>query len=547
MLQLVEMRPEKSRRVMSLHADQQTQERMLAWAQDAGFDLGWNYDGWPIAEDCFRFHVTLLATENEVEVEDRWQSIGPLTVAATGFEVLGADRRVPVLRLADNAKLSAMRQFFIDAFGAVPTYPEFTPHVTLSYKWPGAPDISRLQLPTFPLTFDYLVVAVLEGKTTSKDSAGAMPMQMSDGVEVSGTRRTKDGYLVADVRAARTGIQQYLGSEVGRPDLSVVNVYRPADEVFKTDSLASYGHKPVTFGHPPEGVTADNWKQIAVGNVGGDVIREGGFVRVPLVVMDAQAIQAIESGTRELSMGYECRLEFADGVTPDGEAYQAIQRDIRINHAAIVERGRAGSQCRIGDGRKPGAEVQREPANTEGNFTMNLRKIQVDGLTIETTDQGAEAIAKLNGMLADKQAAVDAAKQALADATAAVAKLKTDHATELEDLKKQIPTVDALESMLDKRNVLVDAAKKLVADLDCKGKSSAEIRKAVVAKKLGDEHVKDRSDDYIAAQFDALAALNKDAPAASGDPIRDALKGGVTQQNDGRAKHLAAQAQAWAA
>jgi len=541
-----EARPEKARRVMVLHADEQTQERLRVWATDRGFDLGWNYDGWPIDPQWFRFHVTLLATKNEVEIEDRWQPVGPVMVSPAGFAVLGADRRVPVLALEQNAKLTAMRQFFIETFGAEPTFDEYIPHISLSYKWDGVPDLSQMEPPPFDLTFDALVVALLDDKPAKpKDAAmETLPMLFADTLEITGTRRSKDGYLVADCRAARSGIQQYAGAEVGRPDLQTVHVYRPPEEVFKADSLASYGHKPVTLDHPMEGVTADNWKQIAVGNVGGDVVRDGGFVRVPLIVMDAQAIAAVENGKRELSMGYECRLEFVDGVTPEGESYQAVQRDIRINHAAIVERGRAGPQCRIGDKGKPD-DRERQPV-TKGNDTMNLRKIVVDGLTIETTDQGIEAINKLNAQIADNDKAVADAKKALEDATEGVKKLKADHAKELDELKKQIPTADQLEEMLGKRGDLVDAAKKLLPDYDCKGKAAADIRKACVEKHLGDAAVKDRSDDYIAAQFDALVSFAANG-SGSVDPVRDALKGGVVKPSDARAKHLADQAKAWMA
>jgi hypothetical protein len=548
MLHCCDPRPEKARRVVSLHVDAATQEKLRQWCIDAGFDLGWNYDGWPIDPDYFRFHVTLLATKNEVEIEDRWQPIGALSVTPAGFAVLGADRRVPVLTLEGNQKLTAMREFFIASFDAEPTFPEFTPHISLSYKWDGAPDLSKLSPPSFPLTFDALVVAVLEAKTKSKDAAmTAASMQFSDTMQIGGTRRTKDGYLVADVRAARTGIQQYAGVEVGRPDLQTVSVYRPAEEVFKQDSLASYAFKPVTVDHPRDGVSAETWKQLAVGNVGGDVVRDGGFVRVPLVVMDAAAIDHIENGKRELSMGYECRLEFVDGVTPDGQAYQAVQRDIRINHAAIVERGRAGPQCRIGDKGNPGGPVKREPSTT-GDNPMTTRNITVDGITIAVTDQGAQVIEKLQAQLADGKTALTTAQQALADANAKAAKDAADHAKALKDAEAKIPTVDQLEAMFAKRADVIDVAKVLLPDFDPKGKPLPEVRKAVVAKQLGDEAVNGKDDAAIAPMFDTLAALAKKG-GGQADPVRDALKNGATTvANDAskaRDKALELQRNAW--
>lgn len=90
-------------------------------------------------------------------------------------------------------------------------------------------------------------------------------MQFTDAVAVAGTRRRDDGYLVADARIARTGIQLYAGSELGKPEMDVVRVYRPGAEVFSEDTLRSAAHRPVTNDHPPEMVTSANWKRFAVG------------------------------------------------------------------------------------------------------------------------------------------------------------------------------------------------------------------------------------------------------------------------------------------
>ena len=60
-------------------------------------------------------------------------------------------------------------------------------------------------------------------------------MQFTDAVTVAGTRRRDDGYLVADARIARTGIQNYQGWEVGKPDMAEVRVYRASSEVSSED------------------------------------------------------------------------------------------------------------------------------------------------------------------------------------------------------------------------------------------------------------------------------------------------------------------------
>lgn len=187
-----------------------------------------------------------------------------------------------------------------------------------------------------------------------------MSNTFTDAVELAGTRTTADGYLVAEARAVRAGIQIYTGDEVGRPDLATVRVYRPPTEVFATDSLTSFGHSPVTIDHPPVAVTADNWRDHAVGETSGEVLRDGEWLRIPLILKDRAAIDAVRSGQRQLSAGYTCELDWTAGVTPSGETYDAVQRRIRGNHLAIVQHARAGTMARIGDS-----------AVTQANMTLD--------------------------------------------------------------------------------------------------------------------------------------------------------------------------------
>lgn len=179
-------------------------------------------------------------------------------------------------------------------------------------------------------------------------------------------RRTADGYLTATPRVARTGIQVYSGAELGRPEMDSVLVYRPEEEVFHKDALASYAYRPVTNDHPPELVTADNWKKYSVGQLGGEVARDGEFVRVPFALMDSNAIKDFESGKRELSCGYTCDLEWTPGVNKAGEMYDAIQRTIRQNHNAMVDAARGGAKLRIGDGGLDGIAFADTGLQTDG-------------------------------------------------------------------------------------------------------------------------------------------------------------------------------------
>lgn len=331
-----------------------------------------------------------------------------------------------------------------------------------------------------------------------------------DRVALDGTRRTKDGYLVADVRAARTGIQLYRGFEVGRPDLDIVRVYRPPEEVFSTDSLASYPHKPITNDHPPTTVTAGNWKQFSVGHIGGDVARDGEYVRIPMMMADQSAINDFESGKRELSPGYNCDLDWAAGVTSAGEIYDAIQKNIRINHVALVDAGRGGEDCRVGD---------HEQASGEGKGTkdMTLRTMTVDGITIEMSDTAIQVVSK---RIKDHETAISAKDGEIVALTKQLsdkeAELKTKDG-EIAALKTQIPDAATLDARAAERAETISMAKAVLGDSFIPaGKSDTDIRRAVVDAKLGDA-AKGMDDAGIVGAFRVLATQT--------DPIRDAMRG----------------------
>lgn len=340
-----------------------------------------------------------------------------------------------------------------------------------------------------------------------------MPKFIED-AQLSNTRLTRDGYLVASVLCARTGIQDYLGVEVGRPEMPVVHVYRPESAVFAKDSLSTFIGKPTTNDHPPVPVTADNWKQYAVGAIGEEVLREGEYIRVPITLMDAATIKAVQDGKREISMGYDMELDWTPGTTADGQAYDAIMKNLRMNHLAIVDRGRAGSRARIGDKSPWGVA----PLITDRNPPMTTRKIAVDGLTIETTDQGAaEAIGKLQ---AEKQAIADAKAADKAAHDAAIAAKDAELAAKdakIADLEKSQLTDAALDAKVQARADLLAKAKVLAKDADFSGKADIEIMKTAVITVRGADAVKDKSDAYVTAAFDLAVESKPDA-------FREAMK-----------------------
>ncbi|MDX0165247.1 DUF2213 domain-containing protein [Sinorhizobium meliloti] len=356
-------------------------------------------------------------------------------------------------------------------------------------------------------------------------------MKFTDTAPIAGTRRTADGYLVADVRTARTGIQLYAGHEVGKPEMQVVKVYRPGDQVFDKASLGSYAHKPVTNDHPDEAVTADNWKARAVGSIGDEIARDGEFVRVPLIVMDAAVIAEIEGGKRELSAGYTCDLAWEPGTTPAGEKYDAIQKDIRINHVAIVQRGRAGSEARIGDGVRSwgAAPFTTSDQKPKEDKIMTLKTVTVDGIPVEVTDQGATVIGTLQQRLADANTKIADAEKAQQTALAAKDAEMAKKDAEIDALKGKILSDADLDKRVQARADLVTKALTIAKDVKTEGLSDAAIRKAVVVAKLGDAAVADKSEAYIDARFDMLV---EDASKNGADPFRTVVQQGLSQVSD---------------
>ncbi|MFT4184431.1 MAG: DUF2213 domain-containing protein [Rhizobium sp.] len=348
-------------------------------------------------------------------------------------------------------------------------------------------------------------------------------MNFTDIVTVAGTRRTGDGYLVADARIARTGIQNYLGAEIGRPEMPTVRVYRPGAEVFSEDTLRSAAHRPVTNEHPPEMVTSENWKKYSVGQTGDEIAGEGIFIRVPLMVSDEAAIQDIESGKQELSAGYVCDLDFTAGLTPAGEAYDAVQKNIRINHIAIVRRGRAGSKVRIGDVAAPwGCAPLAAPRSNSDHHEnkegmMPTKTIAVDGIGAEANDQVPELVAALQRQLAD-------AKAQIAAADAAYQKALAIRDAELDAAKANLVTDAEIERRAEARADLIGLARAIVGNVKTAGLSDAAIRKAVVVAKVGESAVEGRSAAYIDARFDMLAEAVREPP----DLFAAAVKDGIT-------------------
>lgn len=313
---------------------------------------------------------------------------------------------------------------------------------------------------------------------------------------------TDEGFLIVPARISRTGTQVYKAAEMGltdrEPDADVV-VYRPDEEVFSDMSLASFANKPITDDHPPELVNASNSRKYSVGHAGPEVTREGDYAKTVLYVIDEQAIKKIEAGKVELSNGYLADIDWTPGVSPNGENYDAIQRNIKGNHIAIVERGRAGPACRVAD-------------NLPNHEDVVMSKVTIDGVDYEVSDQAAQAVSKLQARLKDteenlnkKDEEMEELEKDMEEEKKDMEKAKDSLQAKLDAAASKVPDAKTLDKMVADRAEFVSKVQKIMPDYDWQGKDSATIKKEVVAAKCPNVQMDSVSADYIDARFDTLA------------------------------------------
>jgi hypothetical protein len=391
-------------------------------------------------------------------------------------------------------------------------------------------------------------------------------MMIMDTATVSSRRKTRAGYLVAQCRVAKAGnIQVYTGAEAGMPTRDHVRIYRPPETVFDADTMRGWAFKPITYQHPRAGsVTSQNWRDEAVGVAGGEVLRDGDYVTVPMCLMDAATIDAVESdAATEVSCGYRVALDASPGTTPEGEPYDAKVSRILPDHIAIVPKGRAGSDCRFGDGEPQAANDVPAPPTTTGerpimaDIDNGRAVILVDGFTVTTTPQGVEAIKKLQAQLQDTHTLIDGerashkdvvaslndqlaqARQAKADAEAArdgeIAGLKLTHQQALDAANAKVAELEAaitpaaLDARVAQRAEVLAVARRFFGDdFSGEGMSDSDVRKATVVKAMGPTlaDADSKPELFFDHVFEVVKAQPTPQTAPKPDPLRTAIQNG---------------------
>ena len=187
-----------------------------------------------------------------------------------------------------------------------------------------------------------------------------------------------EGFLIChNVPIARTAYQDYLGKELPLgiqeeyeldPN-KIYKVYRSVDEVFSPETIASFEGKVFTDDHPPELVTTQNINMYGKGHI--QNVRKGAgensnMLLADIICTDENVANSIrEKLKREVSCGYRYIIK------KGAKGFE--QSQIRGNHVALVENGRAGTKAAIQDACPDAIKQKQKGAKTmKANFFAKM-------------------------------------------------------------------------------------------------------------------------------------------------------------------------------
>ena len=234
--------------------------------------------------------------------------------------------------------------------------------------------------------------------------------------------------------------------------------------------------------------------------------------------MDSKAAQLIKNGV-QFSMGYQMALDWAPGVTPEGEAYDAVQRRMQMNHVALVGAARGGSQLTV------------DSKTTEGDKMTNI--VVVDGVPIDCANPhvAQQAVQALVDARAKNTKRIGELETQLTEARDAAQRAEAELAVAQKAVEDSALSPEDIDALVAQRTAVRDGYKKLTGkDPEDASMTIADMQKAAVVAVLGDKAPAEEGMGYA---FDALLQTAITAAPAKPDPVRAAVKDGVANVFDG--------------
>lgn len=227
-----------------------------------------------------------------------------------------------------------------------------------------------------------------------------------------------DYWYIKDNPLSKVGVFPYLGSQISdelEPD-KIYQVLRPEEELNKEETLNSFKLIPIVDDHTmlgtKEGMTPAEEKGVH-GVIGENVYFKDGIIYGDLKIFSETLKEEIENGKKELSMGYFCDYELKNGEY-EGTPYQVIQKNLKINHVALVDEGRMGADVRVMDKRITFDTIKE---------IKEMTKAQTKSLSKSALDEDIKEITKVDDCSGKDE---DVDKRELIDEIGGILKDKVD-------------------------------------------------------------------------------------------------------------------------
>ncbi|MCA8389243.1 DUF2213 domain-containing protein [Burkholderia multivorans] len=252
---------------------------------------------------------------------------------------------------------------------------------------------------------------------------------------------TPEGFLLCeDVPVARTGEMLYAAGEVpieAGPD-GLIRISRTPEEVFRDETMASCMGKDITLDHPEDFVQPSNYAGLTQGvmlNPRRSTL-EPDLLVADLLIKHPDTITAVQDEEiEEVSLGYEADYE---QVSPG----RGVQRNIVVNHVAIVPRGRCGPRCAIGDKEPEMKTKDSKPPRRSAwldRLMKAMRAKDAEGVE-EALKEGQEAMDEESEEERKKREAAEAGKTG--DALSQILKRLKAMDEDIQELKKAVAEDD---------------------------------------------------------------------------------------------------------
>ncbi|EQA70061.1 DUF2213 domain-containing protein [Leptospira noguchii] len=334
---------------------------------------------------------------------------------------------------------------------------------------------------------------------------------------------------------ARVGVFPYTHSD-GR----IVREAKLPEELFSPETLASIPGRPITKNHPPisdnDGLINDtNYSLYAKGSLGDSVKVKGDGIWVNETIWDAKLKDSLKRRDKvQISSGFRSKLDWTPG-TFRGQQYDVVQRDIRFNHAAHVDKGRAGDSVRVyldhadfpedinfaviaTDENQTGENMseKRDLIKEFRNFLKNLGVARNDSEpSTATTEPAPEPIDKGKQSPSQEQEQNKTKDDLIKSLTAQVATL-TDALAEMKKLLASAMAPATQDSIAQSRIKLIETVKSIKPDATTDGVSARDLKTLVIKETLPSAKLDSIDDQELDIRYESAVELAREKASVRG-------------------------------